>query len=216
MSSKQPKISPVAEYSSHEERLNAFSHGVGLCVALVGLILIILKAKTLLAVSSVSIYGGTLVLMFLASTLYHSLSHTKARHHLKLLDHSAIYLLIAGTYTPLLLVALDGWISIAGISFIWLMAIAGVSFKLLTHNRYPRVAIATYLAMGWFSVVIAYPLYQALAAGGLYLLVGGGLLFTIGVLFYRAKHKEYTHAIWHLFVIGGCTCHFLTVYFYVI
>ena len=216
MSASEHAVTASAEYSSKEEKLNAFSHGVGLCVALFGLILIISKAESLLALSSVSIYGGTLVLMFLASTLYHSLSHTKARHHLKLLDHSAIYLLIAGTYTPLLLVALDGWVSIAGILFIWSMAIAGVSFKLLTHNRYPKIAIATYLAMGWFSVVIAYPLYQAIAAGGLFLLLGGGLFFTFGVFFYKAKHKEYTHAIWHLFVIGGCTCHFLTVYFYVI
>ena len=204
------------DYSFTEELLNTLSHGIGLIVALVGLVLIVLKAQGTMEISTVSIYGGTLVFMFLASTLYHGFSRTKAQKGLKLLDHSAIYLLIAGTYTPLLMISLDGWVSIASIVFIWLMAVGGVAFKIITHNKYPKVSMATYLAMGWFSVAIAYPLYLSVAAGGLWLLLAGGLFFTLGVFFYRAKHKEYTHAIWHMFVVGGCACHFLSVYHYVL
>jgi len=132
------------------------------------------------------------------------------------MDHSAIYLLIAGTYTPLLLVSLEGTVSLLSMIFIWTLAVTGVSFKLITKSRFPKVSVATYLAMGWFAVALVYPLVQAVPNNGLWFLLAGGLFFSIGVIFYVAKHKNYTHAIWHLFVIGGCSCHFMTVYHYVI
>ena len=203
-------------YSAREEFLNALSHGLGLGIAILGLVLIILKAEGALEVTSVSIYGGTLVLMFFSSTLYHAISHEKIKAALKLLDHSAIYLLIAGTYTPLLLVSLEGTVSLLSMIFIWTLAVTGVGFKLITKSRFPKVGVATYLAMGWFAVALVYPLIQAVPNPGLWLLLAGGLCFSIGVIFYVAKHKNYTHAIWHLFVIGGCSCHFMTVYHYVI
>ena len=203
-------------YSGKEELLNTISHGIGLLVAIVGLVLIILKAEGIAEVASVSIYAGTLVFMFFASTLYHGVGHPRIKAALKLVDHSAIYLLIAGTYTPLLIVSIQGWVSLASIIFIWSVAVCGVVFKLLTKNRFPKVAIATYLTMGWFAVALSYPLIQAVPNAGLWLLLAGGLFFSVGVIFYVAKHKKYTHAIWHLFVIGGCSCHFMTVYHYVI
>ncbi|WP_210330668.1 hemolysin III family protein [Aliikangiella sp. G2MR2-5] len=203
-------------YSKTEEFLNTLTHGLGLVVAIVGLVFLILKAKGATAITSVSIYGGTLVLMFLASSIYHGISHPRAKAALKLFDHSAIYLLIAGTYTPLLLVSLEGTVSLVSMIFIWTLALVGISFKLITRSRFPKVAVGTYLAMGWFAVLLAYPLIQAVPAGGLWLLLAGGMLFSIGVLFYVAKHRRFTHAIWHLFVVGGCGCHFATVYGFVI
>ncbi|MCW8877161.1 MAG: hemolysin III family protein [Kangiellaceae bacterium] len=204
------------EYSKAEEILNTLSHALGFIVAIVGLVLMILKADGSTAITSVSIYGATLIMMFLASTCYHWVSHHRWKIVLKLFDHSAIYLLIAGTYTPLLLVSLDGWVSITGLVFIWTLAFVGVGFKIITGTRFPKVAIATYLCMGWFAIVLAYPLIQSVPSGGLWLLLAGGVLFSVGVLFYVAKHKKYTHAIWHLFVVAGCSCHFMSVYHFVI
>ena len=203
-------------YSNSEELWNVASHAFGFALAIVGLVFLILRAEGTTAVTSVSIYGGTLVFMFLASTVYHAITHPKSKRVLKIIDHSAIYLLIAGTYTPFLLVSLDGILSLSSIILIWTLAVFGVCFKLLAGHKYPRISLATYLAMGWFAVLLGYPLYLALPAGGLWLLVAGGLLFSLGVIFYTQKHKQYTHAIWHLFVVGGCVCHFYSVYIYVV
>ena len=203
-------------YSNSEELWNVASHAIGFALAIVGLVFLILRAEGTTAVTSVSIYGGTLVFMFLASTVYHAITHPKSKRVLKIIDHSAIYLLIAGTYTPFLLVSLDGILSLSSIILIWTLAVFGVCFKLLAGHKYPRISLATYLAMGWFAVLLGYPLYLALPAGGLWLLVAGGLLFSLGVIFYTQKHKQYTHAIWHLFVVGGCVCHFYSVYIYVV
>lgn len=203
-------------YSNSEEFWNVASHAIGFALAIVGLVFLVIRAEGTTEVTSVSIYGGTLVFMFLASTVYHAITHAKSKRILKIIDHSAIYLLIAGTYTPFLLISLDGILSLSAIVLIWTLAILGVSFKLLAGHKYPRVSLATYLAMGWFAVLLGYPLYLALPAGGLWLLVAGGLLFSLGVIFYTQKHKQYTHAIWHLFVVGGCVCHFYSVYIYVV
>lgn len=203
-------------YSSSEEFFNVLTHAIGFALAIVGLIYLIDRADGALAVTSVSIYGGTLILMFLASTVYHAISHPKSKQWLKTLDHVAIYLLIAGTYTPFLLITLDGNTSTASIIAIWTLAAFGVCFKLLAGHRFPKLSVGTYLAMGWFVIALIYPLYMALPGGGLWLLFAGGLFFSIGVIFYVAKHKKYTHAIWHLFVLGGCICHFYSVYFYVV
>lgn len=213
MSQSDPK---PATYSSSEEMLNVLTHALGFALAIIGLIYLVDRANGTLAVTSVSIYGGTLVLMFLASTVYHGITHPPSKKWLKTLDHAAIYLLIAGTYTPFLLVTLEGNTSIFSTIAIWTLAVVGVGFKLLAGQRFPKLSVGTYLAMGWFVVVLIYPLYMALPGGGLWLLLAGGLLFSVGVIFYVAKHKKYTHAIWHLFVLGGCTCHFYSVYYFVV
>ena len=208
---------PVAAkaYSVLEEWLNSISHGAGFVAAIVGLVFLLLRAEQPVAIAAAAVYGATLILMFLSSTLYHSISHTKVKGMLKLFDHSAIYLLIAGTYTPLLLVGIGGWLGITMTAIVWILSTGGVAFKLIARHRFPKVSVATYLLMGWIALGLIYPLYMALPGAGLWLIVAGGLCFSIGVLFYVAKSKRYTHAIWHLFVLGGCSCHFFSIYYFV-
>ncbi len=207
---------PARAYSIIEEWLNSVSHGVGLVAAIVGLIFLLNRADDTLSLVTVSIYGSTLILMFLSSTLYHAISHHKAKEWLKLFDHSAIYLLIAGTYTPLLLVSIGGILGIVMTTLIWALAFAGVAFKLVAQHRFPKVSVMTYLLMGWIAIGLIYPLYVALPGAGLWLLVAGGLCFSVGVCFYVAKKVKYTHAIWHVFVIGGCGCHYFSIYYFVV
>ncbi|NVJ51353.1 MAG: hemolysin III family protein [Gammaproteobacteria bacterium] len=212
----QLKTTSSQPYSRLEEWLNVLSHGAGFVVAIVGLVFLILRADGALAITSVAIYGATLITMFLASTLYHGIRHDSVKRQLKLIDHSAIYLLIAGTYTPFMLVSLDNWMGIAGAVVIWSLAVAGLVFKWWTKNRLPKVSLALYLLMGWLVVVLAYPLYQTLPGGGLWLLLAGGICFSVGVVFYVAKQLKFTHAIWHCFVLAGCSCHFFSIYYFVI
>ena len=207
---------PKRAYSVAEEWLNSISHGLACVAAIVGLVFMLLRAETSVSVTASAVYGGTLIFMFLASTIYHAVTHQKAKGLLKLFDHSAIYLLIAGTYTPLTLVAIGGQLGIIATVFIWVLAIAGVAFKMIARHRFPKVSVFTYLIMGWIVLGLIYPLYQAMPGSGLWLIVAGGLCFSIGVLFYVAKSKKYTHAIWHLFVIGGCSCHYFSIYYYVV
>ncbi len=203
-------------YSPTEEWLNSISHGLGFVAAIIGLVFIVLKADNTLSVTASAIYGGTLILMLLCSTVYHAVTHQKTKGVLKILDHSAIYLLIAGTYTPLLLVSIGGLLGTISMVVIWLLAIGGVVFKIVAGQRFPKVSVMTYLLMGWIALALIYPLYQALPGGGLWLIVAGGLSFSIGVMFYVAKSKKYTHAIWHMFVLGGCACHYFSIYHFVI
>lgn len=214
----QSEKRPVAAkaYSVLEEWLNSISHGAGFVAAIVGLVFLLLRAEQPVAIAAAAVYGATLILMFLSSTLYHSISHTKVKGMLKLFDHSAIYMLIAGTYTPLLLVGIGGWLGITMTAIVWILATGGVAFKLIARHRFPKVSVATYLLMGWIALGLIYPLYMALPGAGLWLIVAGGLCFSIGVLFYVAKSKRYTHAIWHLFVLGGCSCHFFSIYYFVV
>ncbi|WP_296051750.1 hemolysin III family protein [uncultured Alteromonas sp.] len=207
---------PKRAYSVAEEWLNSISHGLACVAAIVGLVFMLLRAETSVSVTASAVYGGTLIFMFLSSTIYHAVTHQKAKGLLKLFDHSAIYLLIAGTYTPLTLVAIGGQLGVIATAFIWVLAIAGVAFKMIARHRFPKVSVVTYLIMGWIVVGLIYPLYQAMPGSGLWLIVAGGLCFSIGVLFYVAKSKKYTHAIWHLFVIGGCSCHYFSIYYYVV
>lgn len=207
---------PKRAYSVAEEWLNSISHGLACVAAIVGLVFMLLRAETSVSVTASAVYGGTLIFMFLSSTIYHAVTHQQAKGLLKLFDHSAIYLLIAGTYTPLTLVAIGGQLGVIATTFIWVLAIAGVAFKMIARHRFPKVSVVTYLIMGWIVVGLIYPLYQAMPGSGLWLIVAGGLCFSIGVLFYVAKSKKYTHAIWHLFVIGGCSCHYFSIYYYVV
>jgi len=207
---------PAKAYSVLEEWLNSVSHGLGLIAAIIGCAFMLQKAEGALTVSAAAIYGITLILMFLSSTLYHATSHEKTKAWLKLFDHSAIYLLIAGTYTPFLLISIGGMLGMVMTGVVWSLAIGGVAFKLIAQHKYPKVSVMTYLAMGWIALGLIYPLYMALPSAGLWLLVAGGLSFSIGVCFYVAKKVKYTHAIWHIFVIGGCGCHYLSIYYYVV
>ncbi|WP_088330346.1 hemolysin III family protein [Lacimicrobium sp. SS2-24] len=208
--------SPSRPYSVAEEWLNALSHGLGFVIAIAGLVFLLLRSEDSLSITASAIYGSSLLLMFLSSTLYHSVTGHPLKGWLKLFDHSAIYLLIAGTYTPFMLVSVGGWVGTLGTVLIWSIALAGVIFKWFARHRFPRLSVSLYLIMGWLAIAFIYPLYQALPSSGLWLLLAGGLCFTLGVVFYMAKKIQYTHAIWHLFVVGGCTCHYLAIYYYVL
>lgn len=213
MTSPKPEPRP---YSPIEESLNAITHGIGFIAAFVGLIFMLLRVDGVYGQVACVVFGFSMMLMFLSSTLYHGVSRADLKKVLKTIDHSAIYLLIAGTYTPLMVLAVGGTVGLIAMVLIWSIAIAGILFKCFANNRFPKLSLITYLLMGWLAVFFIYPLYNSLEASGFYLLLAGGLCYTVGVVFYAAKKIQFTHAIWHLFVAAGCLCHFLAIYSYVI
>ena len=202
-----------------EEIMNAVTHGIGTVLAVVGLVLLILFAYwygSVWHIISFSIYGTTLVLLYLASTLYHSFSNKRVKYILKIIDHSAIYLLIAGTYTPFMLVPLHGTLGWTILGLVWGFAMAGIVFQIFFVKRFKFMATMCYVFMGWFIVVAIKPLIAALAAAGMIWLIIGGLFYTCGTVFYLWKRIPYNHAIWHLFVLAGSISHFIAVFFYVL
>lgn len=203
-------------YSPLEERLNAISHGIGVIAATAGLVLLLMKVEGVYGKFACVVYGLSMILMFLSSTLYHCVKSPNAKALLKIVDHSAIYLLIAGTYTPFMILAIGGWVGLTGMIIIWSTALIGIGFKIFANQQFPKLSVITYLLMGWIAIFFGYPLYNALTTEGLWLLVSGGLCYTIGVLFYVAKRVQFTHAVWHVFVVAGCVCHFFSIYYHVI
>ncbi|MBK4716318.1 MULTISPECIES: PAQR family membrane homeostasis protein TrhA [Tenebrionibacter/Tenebrionicola group] len=206
-------------YTLAEEIANSISHGVGLVFGIVGLVLLLVQAADtnagVMAITSYSLYGGSMILLFLASTLYHAIPHERAKRWLKKLDHCAIYLLIAGTYTPFLLVGLKSPLAKGLMIVIWSLALLGILFKLTVAHRFKILSLATYLVMGWLSLIVVYQLAMKLDIGGVTLLAIGGIVYSLGVIFYVCKRIPYNHAIWHGFVLGGSVCHFLAIYLYV-
>jgi hemolysin III len=163
-----------------------------------------------------SLYGASLIALFLTSTLYHGLHLSPKKHVFKLLDHCSIYLLIAGTYTPFLIVAMRtdaGWWLFGAV---WALAAAGSLTKLWHGHRYPRLSLASYLVMGWLVVFVAPQISDAIGARGMAWLIAGGLCYSVGAIFYAAKRMYFHHVIWHLFVLAGAACHFLAVIWYVL
>ncbi len=211
--------SSASEYSDIEERANAITHGLGVVLGLVGLILLLIRAfdhqADMLTIASMAVYGSSIILLFLASTLYHSITTEKTKRLLKTLDHCAIYLLIAGSYTPFLLVSLRTPLAMGLMAVIWGIALVGIIMKIAFVYRFKRLSLVTYLAMGWLSLVVVYQLAMNIEMGGLVLLALGGVIYSLGVIFYVAKRIPYNHAIWHLFVLAGCACHFFAIYLYV-
>ena len=204
----------VGGYSFREEVANSVTHGLGALMSIAGLVVLVVmavRAGDTWQVVSFSIYGGTLIAMYLASTLYHAIPSIKVKRVLKVIDHSAIYLLIAGTYTVFTLGPLRGpwgW-SIFGV--VWGLALAGIVFKIFFTGRFKALSITVYLLMGWICVVAIPPLVKALPASGLAWLVAGGLAYSLGVIFYGVKRIPFNHAIWHLFVLAGSVFHYLAV-----
>ncbi|MGM0168951.1 hemolysin III [Enterococcus sp. AZ135] len=203
------------KYLITNEVLNAVTHGVGVILSIVGFVFLLGKASSGLHYVSFIIYGVSLLLLFLASTLYHSLIFTKAKKVFQVFDHCSIYLLIAGTYTPYCLLYIKGTIGIVLLSVIWLAAIVGIVYKSLTLSKVKSVSkLSTiiYNVMGW-AVVIALPsLYQSVGLKGLLLLVGGGIAYTVGSVFYSMKNRRYMHVVWHLFVMLGAMLMFFSIY----
>ncbi|KAA9002689.1 hemolysin III family protein [Affinibrenneria salicis] len=206
-------------YTLAEEVANSISHGIGLVLGIVGLVLLLTQAHRTgadaVAIASYSLYGGSIILLFLASTLYHAIPSPRAKPWLKRFDHCAIYILIAGTYTPFLLVGLGTPLALGLMVVIWAIALLGVIFKLAFVHRFEAMSLITYLVMGWLSLIVVYELAQKLSIWGVALLALGGAIYTLGVIFYACKRIPYNHAIWHAFVLGGSLCHFLAIYLYV-
>ncbi|MFN3019016.1 PAQR family membrane homeostasis protein TrhA [Vibrio coralliilyticus] len=209
----------TAPYSVKEEIANTLTHGIGMVLGIVGLVLLLIKAvdhnADALTITSMSIYGGSMIVLFLASTLYHAIPYQRAKRALKTFDHCAIYLLIAGSYTPFLLVSLRTPLAIGLMIVIWTIALVGIIMKLAFVYRFKKLSLVTYLLMGWLSLVVIYQLALNLDVGGLTLLAAGGVIYSLGVIFYVAKRIPFNHAIWHGFVLAGCACHFLAIYLYV-
>lgn len=206
-------------YSLGEEIANSITHGIGTLLALTGLIVLISTAANhgnSWHIVSSSIFGTTLILLYLASTLYHSIPAQPVKKVLRLLDHAAIYLLIAGTYTPFLLVNLRGPWGWSLFALVWAIALTGIILKITPLGHKRGLSLSLYLILGWIILIAIKPLINYLDPGGIRLLVAGGLAYTGGVVFYIWKRLPYNHAIWHLFVLTGSCLHFFAVLFYVI
>jgi hemolysin III len=202
-----------------EEVANSITHGVGMLAAVAGLVLLVVLAAATRdpwRIAACSIYATTLVLLYAASTLYHALSRTRARRVFRVLDHSAIFLLIAGTYTPFALVSLRGPWGWTLLAIVWSLAVAGVVAKALFGARWPVVSTALYIGMGWTVLIALKPLVEHVPAGGIAWLVAGGLAYTGGVVFFAWTRLRYSHAIWHVFVLAGSACHYMAVVLYVV
>jgi hemolysin III len=199
-------------YPRGEEIANSVTHGLGVALGVAALVLLVIQAAALddaWRVTAFAIYGTTLILLYLASTLYHSIPFTRAKPLLQRLDHAAIYLFIAGSYTPLLLVTLRGATGWTFFGIVWGIAVAGCVLEFAASARWRRLSLGIYLALGWISVLIFNQILASLAPAGVALLVAGGVTYTAGVIFYIWKRLPYSHAIWHLFVLGGSICHFV-------
>ncbi|WCO00391.1 PAQR family membrane homeostasis protein TrhA [Psychroserpens ponticola] len=204
--------------SPFEERLNAWSHGFGTALGIAGLILLIvfLKQDIPYALFSVIVYGISIIILFLASTFYHAVSGEKRKHYFRIVDHISIYLLIAGTYTPVLLITLPDSLGWELFYTVWGIAAFGVILKLFFTGKFEAFSTILYLVMGWLIVFDFSTLADRMATNGLLLLFAGGLFYTVGIVFYAVERIPYNHVIWHFFVLGGAICHFFMVYFFVI
>ena len=203
--------------SPGEEIANSVSHGIGLLAALVALPVLVLAAAPhgTSAMVGAGIFGVTMALLYLTSSLYHAMAHDRAKRVFRILDHGAIYLLIAGTYTPFTLGILRGTMGWILFGLVWAIALAGIVLKSVRGVRYPRLSTGLYLGMGWLVVLAARPLWNAMPAWGLFWLAAGGVAYTAGVGFYLASHRQrYAHFVWHLFVLAGSACHFVAVWRY--
>jgi len=201
-----------------EEKLNAATHGVGAILAVIGLISLMVVAYSdggIWHLVSFSIYGTSLVLLYLASTLYHSFTNERIKYIFKILDHAAIYLLIAGTYTPFTLVALHGLLGWIIFGVTWGLAAIGIGFQVFFVKRFKLFSTLCYIFMGWLIVLVVKPLIATLPMMGLYWLIAGGIFYTVGAVFYLARRIPYNHAVWHLFVLAGSASHFIAVFKYV-
>ncbi|MGH3087246.1 MAG: PAQR family membrane homeostasis protein TrhA [Rubrobacteraceae bacterium] len=203
-------------YTTAEELANSVTHGVGLAASVAGTMLLLVL--TILdgdgwQIASSAVYGATLIVLYTASTLYHAFRRPEVKRVLRILDHCAIYLLIAGTYTPFALVVLrDGWWGWALFVAIWSLTVAGIVFKVFFTGRLNALSTAVYIIMGWLSVLVAKPLVETLTVGALVWIAAGGIAYTAGTVFYHNRRIPYSHAVWHLFVVAGSVCHFFAIY----
>lgn len=207
------------QYTLIEEAIHAATHGAGVILSIAGLswmLYLSIGSADPWRIGASVVYGSTMIALFLSSTVYHAMHASPRTRAYKMIDHCAIYLLIAGTYTPFLLVAIrsnGGWWLFGTI---WTLATAGIIAKLYFRHRYPRLSLAGYLLMGWLIVAAAPQIAEAVGSQGTIWLIAGGLSYTVGALFYASRRIAYNHVIWHLFVLAGGLCHFVAVAWYVL
>jgi len=209
----------ITYYDPKEEKLNVITHAIGLVLSIVALVLLVVFASlegTVKHIVSFSIYGASLIVLYSASTIYHYSQRPKLRKRLNIFDHAAIYVLIAGTYTPFTLVVLKGWVgwTIFGVS--WGLALVGIILKLFFTGRYDKISTFAYVLMGWLIIFAIKPLVQNLPFEGLMWLLAGGIFYTVGAALYSIKRMKYNHAIFHIFVLLGSFAHFIAIFFYVL
>ncbi|MES9939391.1 MAG: hemolysin III family protein [Candidatus Thiodiazotropha sp. 6PLUC2] len=206
-------------YTLGEEIAHAVTHGIGILLSVAGLALLVTFASLygdVWHITSCSIYGATLILLYTASTLYHGIPYPKAKSLLQRFDHAAIFLLIAGTYTPFTLVNLRGSWGWTLFGLVWGIALVGVLLEIFRYNRLKWLSLTLYLGLGWLVVIAIKPLIDSVETGGVALLLAGGLCYSLGVIFYIWRRLAYHHAVWHLFVMAGSVLHFFSVFFYVV
>lgn len=206
-------------YEDKEELLNVISHAIGLVLSIIALVFLVVysvKYGTATHIVSFSIYGTSLIVLYSASTFYHYSKSPKLRSRLNIFDHAAIYVLIAGTYTPFTLVVLKGWVgwTIFGIS--WGLALVGIVLKLFYTGKYDKISTIAYVLMGWLIIIAIKPLINNFSFNGLIWLLFGGIFYTIGALLFMIHRLKYNHAIFHIFVLLGSFCHFMAVFYYVL
>jgi len=208
----------TSEYKLGDILANAITHGIGLGFAIMGAVYLVVASMrgTSVCVLSCAVFSCTLVLVYLCSTLYHSLVRTRARHVFHVLDHAAIYLLIAGTYTPFTLISLRGPVGWWLFGIVWGLALAGVIFKSFAVGKFALASALVYLFQGWVVVFAARPLVAAIGQGGVLWLGAGGVAYTLGIVFFALDRRRYFHAAWHLFVLAGSVAHYFAILFYVV
>ena len=213
----EPAAGGRRDHTLGEEIANSVTHGIGIVASIVGLPILVLAAVTRGDVSQVvgvAVFSATLILLYTASTIYHALPPSRAKHVFRIIDHSAIYLLIAGTYTPFTLGVLRGVWGWSLLALVWACAAAGVAFKTVLRFRFPRMSTILYIAMGWIALGFARPFVAALQPAGLAWIMAGGVFYTGGIVFFIWERRPYMHTVWHLCVLGGSVCHFLAVLWY--
>jgi len=212
-------IDGIKQYSPAEEKINIISHAIGFVLSIVALVLLVTHASMhgdVWHIVSFSIFGASLIILYAASTFYHSAKKPELRKRLKIIDHASIYVLVAGSYTPFTLVTLKGtlgWV-IFGIS--WGLALTGIILKLFFTGKYNLISTSMYVIMGWVIVIAIKPLINNLPSDGFLWLLAGGISYTLGAILYSIKKIKFNHAIFHIFVLTGSFCHFISVFFYVL
>lgn len=202
------------------EIFNAVTHGIAALLGVVAMVFLLNKGLSnsnymTSEFLAYTIYGTSLIVLFLASTLYHSFSFSKFKNLFQKVDHASIYLLIAGTYTPYLIITVGGIVGYIFLAVVWSAALSGIIFEVVWTNRFPKLSTYLYLIMGWMGILLIYPLYQTIHINGLILLFVGGLSYSIGTIFYRMKHLNWMHIVWHLFVVGGAAFMYFSIFLYV-
>lgn len=207
----------VVTYSFKEQLLNAITHWLGFLLGIVGLVFLIIfgiRNHSVVQIVGFSIYGGCLIFLYLSSALYHSIPNEKFKRIFRVFDHCSIFIFIGGTYTPIILLSLSGIIRIVMLSFIWLICIGGIVFKIITlgkFSKFDKLSLGIYLGLGWISIFMIKSIYNTTSLEFIFCLVLGGLLYSIGAIFYANKKIPYNHAIWHVFVLLASVVHFVGI-----